>query len=61
MRLTLIPLLVIPFAIGCDEELVVKPLDRIEGTEEGDCSDGADNDADTLFDCDDDGCAGAPA
>lgn len=34
---------------------------RIEGTEPGDCSDGADNDADGLFDCNDPGCAGAPA
>ncbi|MBN1336283.1 MAG: hypothetical protein JXB39_10005, partial [Deltaproteobacteria bacterium] len=31
-----------------------------EGTEPGDCSDGADNDGDGLFDCDDDGCAGSP-
>jgi len=31
-----------------------------EGTEVGDCADGADNDGDGLFDCDDDGCAGAP-
>lgn len=35
--------------------------ERIEGTEPGDCSDGADNDADGLFDCDDPNCAGAPA
>ena len=31
-----------------------------EGTNPGDCSDGADNDADSLFDCDDSGCAGSP-
>jgi len=31
-----------------------------EGDEVGECSDGADNDQDTLFDCDDPGCAGAP-
>lgn len=31
-----------------------------EGTAAGDCSDAADNDADGLFDCDDDGCAGSP-
>jgi hypothetical protein len=35
--------------------------ERIEGTETGDCEDGADNDADGVFDCDDDGCSGAPA
>jgi hypothetical protein len=34
---------------------------RIEGTEPGDCTDGADNDADGAFDCDDTGCTGAPA
>jgi len=31
-----------------------------EGTAAGDCRDGADNDADGLFDCDDDGCAASP-
>lgn len=34
--------------------------DAAEGTAAGDCSDAADNDADGLFDCDDDGCAGSP-
>lgn len=33
----------------------------IEGDEPGECDDGADNDADTLYDCDDPDCAGAPA
>jgi len=31
-----------------------------EGDNPGECSDGADNDRDGLFDCDDDGCAGSP-
>lgn len=31
-----------------------------EGETAGDCADGADNDGDGSFDCDDDGCAGAP-
>ena len=31
-----------------------------EGMTPGDCSDGADNDGDGLFDCNDDGCEGAP-
>ncbi len=31
-----------------------------EGQAPGDCSDGADNDGDGLFDCNDTGCAGAP-
>ena len=35
--------------------------ERMEGTEPGDCTDDADNDADGLFDCDDPGCAGAAA
>lgn len=33
---------------------------RVEGTKAGDCADGADNDADGLFDCLDPGCGGAP-
>ena len=33
---------------------------RVEGTEPGDCTDRADNDGDSLFDCDDDGCANSP-
>ncbi|MFT5679711.1 MAG: hypothetical protein ACI8RZ_000616 [Myxococcota bacterium] len=37
--------------IGCGSQ---------EGTEAGDCSDGADNDGDALFDCADDGCTGSP-
>lgn len=35
--------------------------DDFEGDEPGECSDDADNDRDGLFDCDDDGCAGATA
>jgi hypothetical protein len=31
-----------------------------EGRDAYDCSDGADNDGDGLFDCDDDGCSGSP-
>ena len=56
-------LLVLSLFMGCSESIVVKPLppeERIEGTEPGDCSDSADNDADGLFDCDDDGCVGSP-
>lgn len=43
------------FLVGCPGP------SRIEGTEPGDCSDGADNDADGAFDCDDSSCRGAPA
>ncbi len=32
----------------------------IEGDEAGECSDGADNDQNGLFDCDDEGCFGSP-
>lgn len=32
-----------------------------EGTAAGDCTDDADNDNDGLFDCNDDGCLGAPS
>jgi hypothetical protein len=38
---------------GCDTD--------VEGDEPGECSDGADNDRDGAFDCDDSNCAGAPA
>ncbi|MBM75469.1 MAG: hypothetical protein CMK59_08700, partial [Proteobacteria bacterium] len=31
-----------------------------EGTEIGDCNNGADDDGDGAFDCDDDGCSGSP-
>ena len=44
------------FACGDVEE----EKERVEGSEPGDCSDGADNDTDGLWDCDDDSCAGAP-
>ena len=33
---------------------------EIEGDEAGECSDGADNDQDGMFDCDDPGCYGSP-
>ena len=58
-RRTLLPLPLLSAACTPDEP---KPDDdpRMEGTELGDCTDGADNDNDGLFDCDDDGCAGAP-
>ena len=34
--------------------------DDYEGDEPGECSDGADNDRDSLWDCDDPDCAGSP-
>ena len=48
-------------ASGCGGEGVVDPRgSRIEGTEPGDCEDGADNDADGLFDCADPSCEASP-
>ncbi len=44
------------FGLGCGDDDA-----RVEGTMPGDCTDGADNDADGLLDCADDGCFGAPA
>lgn len=48
------PLLLSLALSGCGGD----PL--VEGQSPGDCTDGADNDADGAFDCEDDGCAGAP-
>ncbi len=56
--LILCPLLLLVAA--CGEGSVVTGDDGGEGTAGGDCRDGADNDADGLFDCDDDGCAASP-
>jgi hypothetical protein len=39
--------------LGCDEQ-------RLEGSSAGECSDGADNDADGTYDCEDSDCVGAP-
>ena len=40
--------------------LLLVPACKYEGDEPEECSDGADNDRDGLFDCDDEGCVGAP-
>ncbi|HCP48089.1 MAG TPA: hypothetical protein DIU15_18770, partial [Deltaproteobacteria bacterium] len=50
--LILVPLMVVVFA-ACEEE-------RVEGQFTADCTDGADNDEDGLFDCADDSCSGSP-
>ena len=60
MRLTLISLLMIPLAVGCGDSEKLEEDERIEGSEGGDCSDGADNDLDGIFDCDEAECAGSP-
>ncbi len=56
--LILCPLLLLVAA--CGEGSVVTGDDGGEGTAGGDCRDGADNDDDGLFDCDDDGCGASP-
>jgi len=40
-------------SLGCQDD--------VEGKNPGECSDGADNDQDGLFDCKDPDCAGAPS
>ena len=47
------------FALACTARPNT-PSNRVEGTRVGDCSDGADNDADSFFDCEDQGCWGSP-
>ena len=42
---------------GDDDDVTEAPY---EGDDAGECSDGADNDQDGLFDCEDDGCVGSP-
>jgi len=59
MRPSLISFLLIPLAVGCgdrEEKPVPAEDERIEGSEAGDCSDGADNDLDGIFDCDEAEC-----
>ena len=48
-----------PFASGDDDDLFGDD-DDFEGDEPGECSDGADNDQDGAYDCDDPDCAGSP-
>ncbi|MGB0590184.1 MAG: hypothetical protein ACPGU1_10935 [Myxococcota bacterium] len=45
---------------GAEEPTAPTAPGDYEGDEPGECSDGADNDQDQAFDCDDPGCAGAP-
>ena len=47
--------------VGCGGESTGDSREsRIEGTDPGDCEDGADNDADGLFDCADPSCEASP-
>jgi len=47
------------FQVSCGDVAIYLPPDR-EGDDVGECSDGADNDGNGLFDCLDPACAGAP-
>ncbi len=59
MKMYWIPIVLFSgLALGCADEDPSTPT--AEGVSVGDCSDGADNDGDGDFDCDDSGCSGAP-
>jgi hypothetical protein len=47
--------------VTADDDDSATEEDLYEGDEPGECLDGADNDQDGLFDCDDPDCSGAPA
>ena len=50
--------LVPALTLACNDSSLLKI--EHEGDDPGECSDGADQDRDELFDCEDDGCADAP-
>ena len=54
MRLACLAAVALPVILGC-----AGVLSAPEGTNPGECADDADNDADGLMDCEDDGCDGA--
>lgn len=60
-RLLLLPLLALAglLAAACGD-VSISELPEREGDDIGECGDGADNDGNGLFDCDDLACAGAP-
>jgi hypothetical protein len=58
--LAFLALALLPFGCGGDSAQDSSRSSRIEGTEPGDCDDGADNDADGFVDCDDMSCIGSP-
>ena len=56
-------LIALVLACGTEEKDtsdVSNELEEYEGDAAGECSDGADNDRDGKFDCDDEGCEGSP-
>ncbi len=58
--LTLFVGLILAVSCGDKDDTGTKPPEEYEGDEAGECTDGADNDQDGLFDCDDEGCEGSP-
>ena len=60
MSASRIALLLISLVLAACQDITVREAPELEGDEPGECDDGADNDADGLFDCADDDCAGAP-
>ena len=59
MYLRTAPLALLAFQVGCNAGLEGTNA-RWEGQYPGECIDGADNDRDGLFDCDDPDCVDAP-
>ena len=58
---TIVIALGLPLLSACgDKEDTASDPPAYEGDAAGECTDGADNDQDGLFDCDDEGCAGSP-
>ena len=53
-------LLLLASLAGCSDHVSDTGVRLPEGRTAGDCSDGADNDGDGLFDCNDPGCSGSP-
>ncbi len=53
-----LPLALAVLLVAC-QDITIRDAPELEGDEPGECEDDADNDADSLFDCDDPDCAGA--
>ncbi len=58
LRLVHVALALVVLCVGCNDAR--RGPTAVEGRNPGECSDGADNDGDGLFDCSDSDCAGAP-
>ena len=56
----LVRLLQFTMLVLCATGCAAPPFSELEGDDPGECGDGADNDRDLLFDCDDPDCASSP-